>query len=151
MGNIMKRGLIAGAVGLCLVVFTILGTLLATGYFSGSKTGQESRGVEKDAKPKLTEEEARAALKIVLDAWVFGDAYKDFKTKHPELEFNELDWNEDSVLLRYEITTSRKDFSGYEFAVILNLQTRAKTELTKPRKYAVFKLGDKLCILVSPD
>lgn len=99
---------------LCLVIFCIV----------GCERTSSSHPAVAPALPTGAESE-RGVLEKALDAWTFGDSDKQFKAKHPDIDFFELlDPYRPSRLLRYEIGAARPlddpDVDGgSEFAVTL--------------------------------
>ena len=65
---------------------------------------------EKPPQPS-PEEMAREKLKRGLDAWVFGDSFKQFGKDHPDINFFDTDWGFGEALLSYEIGQCRMDVS----------------------------------------
>ncbi len=81
---------------------------------------------------------AKAKLKEVLDAWVFGDSFETFKKDHPDVIFVDPEFIGNKVLMRYEITASRPlGTLGYEFAITKVYQSVGGTEIKQSIKYSI--------------
>lgn len=118
---------------------------------TGCEPGQTKSDAKVVATPsKQPDELAREKLKIALDSWSFGDNFQKFEADHPDIEFMDLKTafsNTYPKISSYEIKNSRpREFDkkpGFEFMVILHVNSSSGMEIKVDRSYIVYHQPEK--------
>ena len=105
---------------------------------------------------------ARKHLKVMLDAWKFGDSVLKFNEQHPDYMYIGLfDLDRPVKILRYEIEGCRpmelpadkKDQYefAYEYVVVVTCETVSGIERKRPLNFRMHKLKNKSIIHFGED